>query len=176
MVGRKSIFRISVITAGIAAVAAVGLFIHLKPRVRVTIRQKLTFVKEDSELYDAINAGASVDAIKPVVEKRPELVRTYRWDGEPPLILAAGRQRSDLVMLFLEAGADVNAEAEDESGKKGGTALHAAAWNGDIRTIEILLRHKADSDLLDDLGRTPLDIANELDNDLAVNALKSAHR
>jgi ankyrin repeat protein len=52
-----------------------------------------------------------------------------------------------LVEWLLARGANVNARAEAQSRQ---AALHAAAWNGDLRMVQILLAAGADPMLLDD--------------------------
>ena len=46
-----------------------------------------------------------------------------------------------LVTWLLERGADVNARADAVSRH---TALHAAAWNGDVPMVELIVRAGAD--------------------------------
>lgn len=86
-----------------------------------------------------------------------------------PLILAAGggtdvfRPRPaderavavKTVAFLLEQGADVNA-----AGHFGWTALHAAAYQGLNDVVELLARHGAKLDVLDEFGQTPLSIAS----------------
>lgn len=63
-------------------------------------------------------------------------------------------QRSPLVQLLLDHGADVNAQ-----NAAGQTALHIAAFRGDIEMAQHLLQHKARFDLTDKGGYTPTDLA-----------------
>jgi ankyrin repeat protein len=86
-----------------------------------------------------------------------------------PLILAAGggtdvfRPRPaderavavKTVAFLVEQGADVNA-----AGHFGWTALHAAAYQGLNDVVELLARHGAKLDALDEFGQTPLSIAS----------------
>jgi ankyrin repeat protein len=59
-----------------------------------------------------------------------------------------------LVEWLLAHGANVNARAEAQSR---GTALHSAAWNGDLRMVQMLIAAGADSSLLDEEHKgTPL--------------------
>lgn len=55
-----------------------------------------------------------------------------------------------LVEWLLARGADVNARAEAQSRQ---TALHSAAWNGDLRMVQILVAAGADQSLLDEEHR-----------------------
>jgi len=60
-------------------------------------------------------------------------------NGFTPLRLGADSDHADVVELLLAKGADVNASGED-----GNTALHMAAWRGDVPMAELLLDHGAD--------------------------------
>lgn len=57
----------------------------------------------------------------------------------------------DEVAAFLKGGANVN-----HQDKKGKTALHRAAKAGFLKTIAVLLDHKADLEIEDAAGETPL--------------------
>ncbi|CAM2095335.1 unnamed protein product [Caretta caretta] len=69
-------------------------------------------------------------------------------DGRTPLLLAAQGGRGECVRLVLESGSPV-----DHRGHDGGTALGAAALGGHRATAQLLLRHRADPNLLDAKGR-----------------------
>lgn len=71
-----------------------------------------------------------------------------------PLHLAAAAAHAEVGWLLIASGADVNAR---EPGGRG--ALHRAASQGDLETVRALLSAGAVSDLADDAGRTPLDVA-----------------
>ena len=68
-------------------------------------------------------------------------------------------------------GADVDSVFEDEGKINDTTALHIAASNNDIKTIEVLLKHNANTNLRDRYGRTPLDIAVGFSHTAAADAL-----
>jgi ankyrin repeat protein len=53
----------------------------------------------------------------------------------------------DLVRWLLDRGANVNARSDAESRH---TALHSAAWNGDLRMVELLVEAGADRTIHDD--------------------------
>ena len=57
----------------------------------------------------------------------------------------------DIVSWLLESGA--NAGARHSIGSKG-TALHSAAWNGDVPMVQCLLQHGASTSLVDEEHKT----------------------
>ncbi len=83
-------------------------------------------------------------------------------NGETPLILAARGGHRATVELLLAHGADVNSTG----GSDNSTALHAAAWKGYRAVAEVLLAHKADVNARDRLGRTPLRLVKQGDDEV----------
>ncbi len=108
--------------------------------------------------------------------------------GQTPLALATLKDRKDIVEFLITRGADVNTistrgntpligashsspeitrlllaargtEMINHAGSDRMTALHFAAENGAIETIELLLQHGADINARDQQGRTPLALA-----------------
>lgn len=67
------------------------------------------------------------------------------------LMAAVERGHHALASWLLEHGANPNARAKAQSRQ---TALHSAAWNGDLRMVEILVAAGADPKLLDEEHRT----------------------
>lgn len=60
-------------------------------------------------------------------------------NGETPLHIAARLNHADIVLLFLQNGAEVNARDN-----QGFTALHYAASAGSMKAARVLLEHQAD--------------------------------
>jgi len=96
-------------------------------------------------------------------------IRGIERDGSDPLI-------EDRVIASLEillgAGADVNARVTDlhsrtariarisqMTDREGQTALFSAAGRGWTRVVEFMIEHGAQTDVVDVLGRSPLDAA-----------------
>lgn len=73
-------------------------------------------------------------------------------EGRPLLYLLILEACLDIATLIIEKGG-VPLESRDTEGR---TALHVAAWQGDLDGIELLLRHGADPNALDSEGRSPL--------------------
>jgi ankyrin repeat protein len=65
--------------------------------------------------------------------------KVARWNGETPLMIAAGAGSAEAVRLLLDAGVDVNG-AEP---KRGQTALMWAASEGHADVVSLLLERGA---------------------------------
>jgi len=129
--------------------------------------------------------------VQTLVEACPALLYTVREsDGRGPLHFAnESTQASEMVMLLLELGADVNARSRlgrtilhesilrgtnDEHvayllaygadiharDVNGWTPLHYAAYLGQVKMVEDLLYYGADPQATDDCGRTPLHVTS----------------
>jgi len=73
--------------------------------------------------------------------------------GEPALLLAASREDDDPAMLALLLRHKARVDAR---GRLGRTALHGACLHRNLRLVDALLAARAQPDLPDDLGVTPL--------------------
>lgn len=80
-------------------------------------------------------------------------------DGTPFLVLAADGECSEILRLLLEAGCGVNQPRASD----GATALHRAAWYGQLGMVRKLLAGGADSDIRDAQDRTALVMAAQGD-------------
>lgn len=87
-------------------------------------------------------------------------------EGETPLMCAVKAEKVEIVRLLLNKHADVNA-ADDKQ-----TPLHVAAEKDKTGSItRLLLRSKADMELEDELGLTPLFVAAFNGNEAAARCL-----
>lgn len=93
--------------------------------------------------------------------------------GTPLIVWAAEAWCEDDLKELIEAGADVNAKAE-AYGRKGCTALHAAAKAGKARSCAVLLDAGADTDAKLENGDAPLHNAAEAGNLEVVEMLLAA--
>lgn len=78
-------------------------------------------------------------------------------NGGQESILISSIANTEKVKICLDQGADPNRTSR----LKHMSPLHAAAANGNAATIDVLIKHGANLNALDSLGRTPLDVAVE---------------
>jgi len=83
-----------------------------------------------------------IETLAKLYEKDPTVARL-----DVVMMSAVDFRHHALVEWLLARGANVNARAEGQSRQ---TALHAAAWNGDLRMVQILIEAGADPTLLDE--------------------------
>jgi hypothetical protein len=118
------------------------------------------------DLYDAINKNHSNAVIQFILDDR------IQPNGEI-LLLAAKKQRFDLVARFVEMGADVNYRySTDKTYADGMTPLLYTCQWGNFETVKLLVEHDADVNLSAKDGSTALSIASETGQTLIWNYLK----
>ena len=108
-----------------------------------------------SSVNEMLDAGVPVDSVDP----------KNRWTA---LRWAALWNRTDVMQLLLQRGADVN----KQSGYYHVTALHRAACDNHIGVIEVLLKHGASTNIKDNERRTPIDVARERNYEAAIRLLE----
>ena len=108
-----------------------------------------------SSVNEMLDAGVPVDSVDP----------KNRWTA---LRWAALWNRTDVTQFLLQRGADVN----KQSGYYHFTALHRAACDNHIGVIEVLLKHGASTNIKDNRGRTPIDVARERNYEAAIRLLE----
>jgi hypothetical protein len=88
-------------------------------------------------------------------------------NGPPLLAVAASLGCNGAIIIFFDHGANLNYQD-----KNGATALMAAAQNRQVKTIEMLLRKKADPNLKSLTGITALDMAKHVGCDECAQLLE----
>lgn len=96
-----------------------------------------------------VQAGANdyarigdISMLERLVAANPALAR------QPSVLMAAvDAGQSDVVEWLLRHGASANTRAADRSRQ---TALHSAAWNGDVEMVRLLVAHGADRSARDE--------------------------
>ena len=91
------------------------------------------------------------DLVEHLVVKYPEQLHTSGGYYATPLIAALAGRQFRTVAFLQRKGAHV-----DVRGVYGRTPLDSAAYYGDLEMVRVLLDHKADVNVRDDLGWTPL--------------------
>lgn len=139
------------------------------------------------DFFEAAAIG-DVVRIKSLIDKQPDQVNTVAPDGFQALGLASFFAQPEVVAVLIAEGADVNYQAPanqlaalhgavagkcaasarhllaaganiDAQQQGGYTALMAAAANGLIEILKLLLEHDADPAITDDQGNTARDQA-----------------
>jgi len=84
--------------------------------------------------------------------------------GQNALDFATVQGFPHVIEALLESGKfDVNRKNERSLGN---TALHWAAWHGQVSAIQLLIKAGADVDAKNDFGRTPADLARMKHEDM----------
>ena len=93
-----------------------------------------------------------------------------RQGGFTPLHSAvatdAGARDIEIVRMLLERGANPNARSQS-----GSTPLHTVAFTGDRESLDLLLKHGAETGIPDNAGKTASDIATERGHSAIAEAL-----
>lgn len=94
-------------------------------------------------------------------------------DGWQPILIAAQKNHTRILELLIQHDASINVEKDSR------TALHIAAYNGNLDAVLLLVRNNASKILTDKDGKTPLHIACErnqleiihllIENNFAIN-------
>ena len=109
------------------------------------------------------------DECQRLMEKKVADVLSERRKDMTPLLVAAMKDRADLVQILLSSGASAN-----DQDYKGATALHYAAMNNSIAVLDLLCNAGARLDIETDDGKTALDVAEDLGSSKALNFLQAS--
>src|SRR5262249_25383675 len=128
---------------------------------------------EGQTVLMAVARTGNVEAAKVLLTKHPDVDAVEQWGGQTALMWAAAQSQPDMVQLLIKQGADVDArsivrdwqrrvtaEGRPKIMNHGGlTPLLFAAREGCIECAKNLVKAKADIDLTDPDGMTPLNLA-----------------
>ncbi|GFY84992.1 hypothetical protein Acr_03g0017660 [Actinidia rufa] len=108
-------------------------------------------------LHAAVFSG-SLECVRKLIEKKPSLTKKGDKYGWTSLHCAARLNDVELMRKLLDADKDIAYQIAEEDGKK--TALHLAAFHGNVEAMEELLSHCPDCwEMVDDKGQNILHIA-----------------
>ena len=105
---------------------------------------------------EIIKAAKSGDTAKvsALLAADATLIDARDKDGSTPLHCATWKGHEPVVVLLLQAGADVNAQNQNEHW--GSTPLHAAAHANQTAIAQLLIDHGAEVNAKDLAGQTPM--------------------
>ena len=115
----------------------------------------------------------NVEAAKLLLDRGAKVDAKEKWGGQTPLMWASARRHPAMMQLLIARGADVNAASIDRNYQRhvtaegrpksldsgGLTPLLYAARENCRACVDVLLKNKADIDLPDPDGATPLLVA-----------------
>ncbi|NBS32431.1 MAG: hypothetical protein EBS83_06430 [Planctomycetia bacterium] len=119
--------------------------------IHVAIDRGSAAMAARSPLVAGILAG-DLGRLQASLREHPDLTATDPVSGLTPLALAAQGGDLEMVSALLEAGAPV-----DCRNRRGGTALHSAAFMGNDAVAGLLLAHEADPVATNAAGQDPLE-------------------
>ena len=119
-----------------------------------TLETMLAFASPLQRLHFACRAGDETSA-RAIVGEFPRIVESMPQEDHRAITDAAWNGAARAVALMLDLGFDPRTPGHDS-----GTALHCAAWEGSVETVEALLRHPDARELVANrdarYGGTPL--------------------
>jgi uncharacterized protein len=137
---------------------------------RPEIAQLLAAERTDLDLPEACAVGDTA-RVRQLVAGDPDGVNRFSADGFAPVALAAYFGHPDIVEVLLAAGAEVNAQAQNQMKV---AAIHAAVSARDARCVDILLKNGADPNLPQQDGITPLHVAQMNKDEPVIRLLAAA--
>jgi ankyrin repeat protein len=121
----------------------------------------------------AVARTGNVEAAKLLIDRGAKVDAREKWGGQTPLMWASARRHPPMMQFLISKGADVNARSIDRDYQRhvtaegrpksldsgGLTALLYAARENCMACVKVLLDNKADIDLPDPDGVSPLLVA-----------------
>ncbi|WP_204102648.1 MULTISPECIES: ankyrin repeat domain-containing protein [Spirulina sp. CCY15215] len=124
-----------------------------------------TAISGSTALQNAVeNRQLSVVQMLLAAGADPNMRGEQDYFGQPVIVIAVERSSDEIIQEILNTEVDVN-----ERGRDGLTALMIAAWNLDIKTIQMLLHKGANANLKDIHGNTALSLVQRQREDVKEN-------
>ena len=112
---------------------------------------------QNKDVFDTARSG-TVDEMKMLIQKNKDTINTVNPAGYTPLILACYRSNNVVAEFLAQNVKDVNYNSLS------GTALASAVIKGNVAVAKVLLEYKADPNIADSQGVTPLVYATQFQN------------
>lgn len=109
------------------------------------------------DVFDVARTG-TVEEMKALVQTKKDTINALNHSGFSPLILACYRGNAPVAEYLAKNVKDINYNSPS------GTALAAAAVKGNVPMVKALLENKANPNLADGQGMTPLLYASQFEN------------
>lgn len=109
------------------------------------------------DVFDVARTG-SVEEMKALAQIKKDTINAVNQSGFSPLILACYRGNTAVADYLAKNVRDINYNSPS------GTALAAAAVKGNTAMVKVLLENKANPDIADAMGMTPLLYASQFEN------------
>lgn len=108
-----------------------------------------------TEIMSCAIMKTDLNSVKLLIKKYPDLLHKSHQMWSKPHIQASKLGKCDILEYLLVAGAEINGEGDTD----GQTALHAAAEEGYLDCVELLISKGADINKTNCDGQSPLQIA-----------------
>ncbi|WP_276965607.1 ankyrin repeat domain-containing protein [Chryseobacterium sp.] len=105
--------------------------------------------EKTKSIFDVARSG-TVAEVQELMKQNPDVINQVNENGFSPLILACYRGNTDVADFLIENVKDVNYKSRE------GTALAGLAIKYNKDLVEHLLKKKADPNIADETGYTPL--------------------
>lgn len=109
----------------------------------------ITVLAQEKSIYDIARTG-TVAEVKELMKKTPNIINQNNENGFSPLILACYRGNIEVAKFLIDNAKNINYKSQE------GTALAGLSVKYNKELVEYLLKKKADPNIADSTGSTPL--------------------
>jgi len=119
---------------------------------------------QNKDVFDTARSG-TVDEMKALAAINKDTINGVNTSGFTPLLLACYRGNTAVAGYLAQNVKNINENSSN------GTALAAAAVKGNVNLAKVLLEHKANPNIADPAGVTPLVYAVQFENKALIQLL-----